>query len=229
MVAYVTLPSWVPDGHKQAPLPLLVVQSFVNTRDLDQGTDLLAEPGPASAWLRAAGLLSADATVTADGLATAREVRESIRALLARNTPGPPAGRGTARALAAEDDPAAGDALRPGEAGGPGAAGAAGDALAPLRALAGAGRPRLAVLPDGRVQLAAGPAGSLTEGLLRLLVVIRDAQQDGSWARLKICGNPDCQWAFFDRSHSRQGSWCDMSSCGNLIKNRNLRARRRVS
>ena len=74
-----------------------------------------------------------------------------------------------------------------------------------------------------------GQAGNLTEGLLRLLVVIRDAQQDGSWARLKICGNPDCQWAFFDRSHSRQGSWCDMSSCGNLIKNRNLRARRRAS
>src|SRR4029077_12254118 len=198
MVAYVTLPSWVPDGHKQAPLPLLVVQSFVNTRDLDLGTDLLAEPGPASAWLRAAGLLSADATVTADGLASAREVRESIRALLARNTSGPPAGRSAASVLAAEDDLAAGDALRPGEAGGTGAAGAAGDALAPLRALGGAGPPPPGGLPRGRarprrpglraggVRLAAGPAGTLTEGLLRLLVVIRDAQQDGSWARLKI-------------------------------------------
>jgi predicted RNA-binding Zn ribbon-like protein len=229
MVAYVTLPSWVPDGHKQAPLPLLLVQSFVNTQDLDLGTDLLAEPGPASAWLRAAGLLSADATVSAGGLATAREVRESIRALLARNTARAPAARGPARDLVAEDDLAADDALGLGEAGGTGDAGAAGDALAPLRALAGAGRPRLAVLPDGRVELAAGPAGSLTEGLLGLLVVIRDAQQDGSWARLKICGNADCRWAFFDRSHSRQGSWCDMSSCGNVIKNRNLRARRRAS
>ena len=204
MVAYVTLPSWVPDGHKQAPLPLLVVQSFVNTRDLDLGTDVLAGPGPASTWLREAGLLGAAASVTAAGLASAREVRESIRVLLAGNSSRPAASPGAAGARAGAGD------------------------LAPLRALAEAGRPRLAVHPDGRVQLAAGPAATLTEGLVGLLVVIRDAQQDGSWARLKICANPDCRWAFFDRSHSRQGSWCDMSSCGNLIKNRNLRARRRA-
>lgn len=186
-------------------MPLLLVQSFVNTRDLDLGTDLLAEPGPGSTWLREAGVLRAKASVTPAELETAREVRESIRVLLARHSTGPSAGHRTA--------PSAGPA-------------AAGD-LAPLRALAEAGRPRLAVHPDGHVQLAAEPAASLTEGLLGLLVIIRDAQQDGSWARLKTCGNPDCQWAFFDRSHSRQGSWCDMSSCGNLIKNRNLRARRR--
>ena len=199
-----TLPSWVPDGHKQAPVPLLLVQSFVNTRDLDLGTDLLGEPGPAGHWLREAGLLGAEASVTEADLETTHEVRESIRALLARNSNGPLAG-GTA----------------------PSAGPAAADDLAPLRALAEAGLPPLAVHPDGQVKLAGGPAASLNEGLLSLLVVIRDAQQDGSWARLKICGNPDCQWAFFDRSHSRQGSWCDMSSCGNLIKNRNLRARRR--
>ena len=62
--------------------------------------------------------------------------------------------------------------------------------------------------------------------LARLLLIIRDAQQDGSWARLKACGNSDCHWAFYDRSHSRRGAWCSMASCGNLIKNRNLRARR---
>jgi predicted RNA-binding Zn ribbon-like protein len=63
-------------------------------------------------------------------------------------------------------------------------------------------------------------------GLLGLLLSIRDAQADGSWDRLKLCGNPDCRWAFYDRSHSRRGSWCDMASCGNRLKNRNLRARR---
>ena len=66
------------------------------------------------------------------------------------------------------------------------------------------------------------PRGSL----LGLLLVIRDAQRDGTWDRLKICGNHDCRRAFYDRSHSRRGAWCDMASCGNLIKNRNLRARR---
>ena len=49
---------------------------------------------------------------------------------------------------------------------------------------------------------------------------------DGSWGRMKLCGNPDCLWAFYDRSHSRRGAWCEMASCGNKLKNRNLRARR---
>ena len=43
---------------------------------------------------------------------------------------------------------------------------------------------------------------------------------------MKVCGNGECQWAFYDRSHGRKGAWCDMAACGNLIKNRNLRARR---
>jgi predicted RNA-binding Zn ribbon-like protein len=40
-----------------------------------------------------------------------------------------------------------------------------------------------------------------------------------------VCANDECRWAFYDRSHSRRGAWCDMATCGNLIKNRNLRAR----
>ena len=70
------------------------------------------------------------------------------------------------------------------------------------------------------------PAGRVAGGLLGLLLIIRDAQADGSWDRFKLCGNPDCRWAFYDRSHSRRGAWCDMASCGNRLKNRNLRARR---
>ena len=112
-----TLPSWASHlRHRLAPPPLLLVQAFVNTRDLDLHTDVLAQAGEARAWL-------------ADGLAG-------------------------------------------------------------------------------------------------LLLTIRDAQADGSWDRMKLCGNPDCRWAFYDRSHSRQGAWCDMASCGNRLKNRSLRARR---
>jgi predicted RNA-binding Zn ribbon-like protein len=55
--------------------------------------------------------------------------------------------------------------------------------------------------------------------------VIRDAQRAGTWRRLKACGNPDCRWAFYDRSHSQAGAWCDMATCGNRIKNRKLRQR----
>jgi hypothetical protein len=55
--------------------------------------------------------------------------------------------------------------------------------------------------------------------------VIGDAQHAGTWPRLKACGNPDCRWAFYDRSHSQAGAWCDMATCGNRIKNRKLRQR----
>jgi predicted RNA-binding Zn ribbon-like protein len=93
--------------------------------------------------------------------------------------------------------------------------------LRPLCELAEAGRARLSVDDAGRVGIAA------EDGLLQLLLVVRDAQADGTWQRLKACDNPDCQWAFYDRSRNRQGAWCDMASCGNRLKNREFRARRR--
>jgi predicted RNA-binding Zn ribbon-like protein len=189
-----TLPAWVPpDELKPAPAPLLLVQSFVNTRDLDLGTDLLADASAATGWLRQSGLLGPAATASAADLRAAREAREGIRALLAGNSHG--------------SAPAAGD-------------------LRPLEAVIRASRPRLTISPAGQVQLDAGPGGRLADGLLSLLIIIRDAQRDGTWQRLKVCGNDDCLWAFYDRSHSRRGAWCDMAVCGNLIKNRNLRARR---
>jgi predicted RNA-binding Zn ribbon-like protein len=191
-----TLPSWVPpDEHKPAPEPLLLVQSFVNTSDLDRGTDLLADADSAAAneWLHQSGLLPAQVTATADDLRGARAAREAIRALLAHNSRGP--------APTADD-------------------------LQALKAAAQASRLEVTISRDGHVQLDTGSHGGVADGLLRLMLVIRDAQRDGSWRRLKICGNRDCRWAFYDRSHSRQGAWCDMASCGNLIKNRNLRARR---
>ena len=64
------LPSWVPDAEtKPAPMPLLVVQSFVNTWEADSGVDLLADPASASRWLRDAGLIGPDAEDVDDALA----------------------------------------------------------------------------------------------------------------------------------------------------------------
>jgi predicted RNA-binding Zn ribbon-like protein len=191
----VTLPSWAhPQETRAAPLPLLLVQAFVNTWQAETGTDLLARPDSAAPWLREAGLIGPDAVVPPAGLRQARAVRDSLRALLAHNAGGP----------------------RP-----------AAEQLAPLPALARRGRPRLSVDPAGRMLLDAQPRGSLSAGLLGLLLVVRDAQQQGSWSRLKTCRNPDCRWAFFDRSHAHRGAWCDMATCGNMIKNRNFRARHR--
>ena len=188
------LPAWVPDEeHKPAPEPLLLVQSFINTRNLDLDTDLLAEPGPGNAWLHQAGLLAPEATAAPGDLRAARDVRECLSALIAPGSGGP---------TPTDID------------------------LQPLRGVTRTAQPRLMISPDGQVELGSGGHGRLAEGLLDLLLIIRDAQRDGTWHRLKACGNPDCLWIFYDRSHSRRGAWCDMASCGNLIKNRNLRARR---
>jgi len=191
----VTVPSWVPgEETKPAPMPLLLVQSFVNTWDGDHGSDLLLDPVAAGDWLTDAGLWSAGRAPDPAELHLARGVREGIRAMLAANAGGP----------------------RPGP----------GD-LQPLQAVAQASRPALRVGPGGQVSLGPEPAGRPDAGLLSVLLTIRDAQHDGTWPRLKACGNPDCRWAFYDRSHSRAGAWCDMATCGNRIKNRRLRERQR--
>jgi predicted RNA-binding Zn ribbon-like protein len=197
-----TLPSWASHlEHKLAPPPLLLVQAFVNTLDLDLHTDVLAHADEARVWLADAGLRDpgtgspgqADPDFAAD-LQLARDVRASLQAMIARNTDGKP--------LAEAD-------------------------LRPLEQVTQQAKTRLEVTGDGQVRLGTGiPAQRLADGLAGLLLTIRDAQADGSWDRLKLCGNPDCRWAFYDRSHSRRGAWCEMASCGNKVKNRNLRARR---
>lgn len=100
--------------------------------------------------------------------------------------------------------------------------------LRALRALAEDAALRPGVGDDGRVALIPA-ADTLRGALAELLVIVRDAQRDGSWDRFKACGNEACQWAFYDRSRNRGGAWCTMASCGNRFKNRDFRARHRVS
>ena len=98
--------------------------------------------------------------------------------------------------------------------------------LAALRQVAAHGFARAEFGEDGEVRLAA-VGYSVRDRLVELLLTIRDAQRDGSWLRLKACGNTECRWAFYDRSRNRGGTWCEMSACGNKLKNRDFRARRR--
>jgi predicted RNA-binding Zn ribbon-like protein len=190
-----TLPSWASHlESKLAPPSLLPVQAFVDTLDLDLRTDVLARSDEARAWLADAGLRDPDQPGFDADLRLAREVRESLRAMIGRNTGGPP--------------------LTPAE-------------LRPLEQVTGQAALRLQVSADGRAGLGTGGgARRLADGLAGLLLAVRDAQADGSWDRFRLCGNPDCRWAFYDGSRSRQGAWCEMASCGNRLKNRNLRARR---
>jgi predicted RNA-binding Zn ribbon-like protein len=94
-----------------------------------------------------------------------------------------------------------------------------------LAALAASARVRL-VFDRDAVVLRPDEDDGLPFLAATLLLVIRDAQRDGSWDRLKACRNPDCHWAYYDRSHAARGAWCDMAVCGNRMKNRNLRSRR---
>ncbi|SBS73376.1 conserved hypothetical protein [uncultured Mycobacterium sp.] len=100
-----------------------------------------------------------------------------------------------------------------------------GDQLSPLGQIAGAAAARVRLGADGTLHVAADSA-SMTGRLLSLLLVVSDAQRDGTWIHLKACGNEDCRWAFYDRSRNHGGTWCDMATCGNKLKNREFRARR---
>jgi hypothetical protein len=172
---------------------LLLVQAFVNTRDIEAQSDLLADVDSARTWFVDAGLLEAQIAMSAADLELAHAVRESVRDLL----------------TAGHRD------------------GHHGANLGPLRGLADTHRPRLTVGQGGVLALENPDHDDLEGGLFELLLIIRGAQEDGSWSRLKACANTDCSWVFFDRSRNRQGSWCDMAVCGNRLKNRQFRVRRR--
>jgi predicted RNA-binding Zn ribbon-like protein len=184
---------WAADAEtKPAPDPLIRVQELVNTVELPEGPDRLADPADARPWLVANGLLTSDAELKASDLELLREVRSALRAMLVRNAGGPPPTKD----------------------------------LAPLRKVATEGAARADVDESGDVVLSAA-GDSVPARLIELLLIIRDAQRDGTWARLKACGNDECHWAFYDRSRNHGGTWCEMSSCGNKLKNREFRARKR--
>jgi predicted RNA-binding Zn ribbon-like protein len=194
MESVTEIPPWLPGSEtKPAPMPLLLVQRFVNTLDLEEQTDLLGDPAGARDWLVRARLIDpAAARPAAAELELARRMRESLRCMLRR------------------------------EGGDDGK-----DQLAPLRTVSDAHSARLKVGDGGAIELENPRHGDLGDALFELLLIVYRAQQEGTWSRLKICANDECQWAFFDRSRNQQGSWCEMATCGNRLKNRELRARRR--
>jgi predicted RNA-binding Zn ribbon-like protein len=92
-------------------------------------------------------------------------------------------------------------------------------ALAVLRTVAEGGTARADLGDDGEVRLSAH-GDSVADRLVELLLIIRDAQRDGTWDRLKACANDECQWAFYDRSRNHSRHWCSMAECGNRAKAR---------
>lgn len=74
------------------------------------------------------------------------------------------------------------------------------------------------------------PVGNGLDGAFaELFTIIEHAAADGTWARLKVCADHGCRWAYYDNSKNRSRSWCNMAVCGNRAKAREYRRRRRTA
>jgi predicted RNA-binding Zn ribbon-like protein len=71
-----------------APGDLVLVQEFVNTKDIEAEKEELATPEALRQWLTERGLLPRDAQVDRDDVSRAIAVREALRALLVANNGG---------------------------------------------------------------------------------------------------------------------------------------------
>ena len=70
---------------KRAPEPLHLVQRFVNSVDLEDGSEELVSPDALREWLAGRGLMHPDDSITDGDLRRAVDVREGLRALLLAN------------------------------------------------------------------------------------------------------------------------------------------------
>ena len=73
---------------KPAPAPLLALQAFVNTLDAESGADELGSPAEFRGWLQRTELERPPIDVSEDDLRRARELRGTLRSLLAANAHG---------------------------------------------------------------------------------------------------------------------------------------------
>jgi predicted RNA-binding Zn ribbon-like protein len=196
-----------------APGMLEIVRQFVNTLDIENGTDELDSPGALLGWLGKSGLggpggdaHAGGGPVTEADLALAISLREALRGVLSWH------------ATAGNEPGASASPDRGGGRAGPAAA------AAELRKAAAPLRIRFEISGEG--QVAAAPDGSgVTPDLARILLIVGEAATTGTWSRLKVCSAADCQWAFYDRSPTRTGCWCSMRVCGSRAKSRAYRRR----
>ncbi|SDT31777.1 Conserved protein containing a Zn-ribbon-like motif, possibly RNA-binding [Friedmanniella luteola] len=64
----------------------------------------------------------------------------------------------------------------------------------------------------------AGGDAAFGAALGGLLDAVRQAREDGTWPRLKVCARDSCRWAYYDASRNQVRRWCSMAGCGNHVK-----------
>ena len=190
MATPLTLPA-ADDAGRRPPAPgqLELVRQFVNTFDVESDWEGFSTPADLSAWMVERGLLPSGRRVTERDLAAARELRESLRDVLAAN------------------------------------AGHANGSEARRRLDRIAARYPLRMRLNGGARLDGDGGKGIAPAVARLLGTVYDAMTGGTWERLKMCRNDECQWAFYDHSRNHSGAWCTMAVCGNRIKGRTFRQR----
>ncbi|MBU1228187.1 MAG: CGNR zinc finger domain-containing protein [Actinobacteria bacterium] len=167
---------------------LEMLRQFVNTRDIEAGTDAFVDEVACSHWLNEHGLLDREDPVGPDDLARVHLVRETIRGALLANHDGA-------------------------------------EVPADLRDVLNEG------IRDARLNVMISADGwtmrpettGVARALGELLAAMLKAMAEGTWERLKVCGNEDCRWAFYDRSPGRARKWCSMGLCGNRAKQQTWR------
>jgi predicted RNA-binding Zn ribbon-like protein len=97
------------------------------------------------------------------------------------------------------------------------------DALAVLNEQSAAAAVALRFDADGAALVTS--CGGVDSAIARLLSIVHDSMNDGTWRRLKACPAEDCLWAFYDHSRNRSGTWCEIGKCGNRAKARRFRER----
>ncbi|KNB50762.1 CGNR zinc finger domain-containing protein [Streptomyces caatingaensis] len=184
---------------RDAPPAARLVESFVNTVDVELGTDGIDSAERLSAWLTDQGLLPAGEGVSdADhrlGLALRAGIREEL---------GAHAGGAPDAAVVAEAESAL-------------------ESL-PLRAALRRSGPEGPVVlgPDPRLPAARRALATLAAVWSELLVT-------GESTRLKRCAEHACAWVFWDVSKNRSRRWCSMRVCGNRAKARRFAARQETA
>ncbi|MET9015970.1 CGNR zinc finger domain-containing protein [Streptomyces olivaceoviridis] len=186
-------------GLASAPGALALVQDLLNTVSAGRPreADLLADVSLAQGWLDAAR--DAWTATTGRAVPEVRLEEEDVVRL-----------RDVRRAVRDSMTPPGGSTERPGE-----------DSPVPVLETANVA---LEFAADGTVTAAPRGGGS---GYLvaMLLLALWQAQSDGERRRLKLCRNPRCSVAFYDRSRNNSGVWHDVRTCGNAANLRAFRAR----
>lgn len=83
---------------------------------------------------------------------------------------------------------------------------------------------------DQTVSLAYIPANAnWTQSMAEIAASFASVLEKGETSRIRICGNPDCLWVYYDDTRNRSKRYCDDKMCGNLMKVRRFRAKKKLS